>query len=146
MTIGSGTVLLGLNGVLMMGTAGTAATTELKNVRDVELKLSWATEDATTRESGDVEVSVKTVKKVELSWKMLNIKSHADVTTVRAAFLSAGAVSIKCLDEESGWGVDGDFLVTEVGTPQPGKGLQEISVTAVPAYSSRKCVVGPTGA
>lgn len=143
---GDKTALIGLNGALLMGDAGAAATEALKNIRDVELKLTWNTEDATSRETGDVEVSIKTIKKVELNWKMLNIPGHADLTAVRAAFLSRDPVAVKCLDAENGWGVDGDFLVTEYGNPQTAKSIQEISIVAVPAHSSRKVVIGTTGA
>lgn len=133
----TGTVLLGINAALYVGAKGAAATTAMKNARGVSLKLGTATADVTYRGGGAIELSVSALRQVEISWKMLDIDGDADLALVVGAYVSQEPVSIKCLDKESGKGVDGDFIIVTADRNEDDKGVVEHSITAKPTLGRK---------
>lgn len=134
--------LLGKNAKLFAGPAGTTASTEVKNCRTVTVNMTHEEADATTRGTGGFSVVVPTLKSVEISFSMLDIPGDPSLETIRSAYVSGGPVALKALSAESGWGPDGDFIITAFNRNEDNKGLIEYSVTAKPTLSSRQVTFG----
>ena len=64
-------IVLGLDAVLMRGTAGSKGTTEVKNVKDLTLNLESGEADVTTRATAGWRASVATLKEASLEFSIL---------------------------------------------------------------------------
>ena len=103
---------LGLEAKLFFGAAGSTATTEMKNVKDVTLK----------------EASVE----FEMIWDTADSGFNA----IRKAYFGSSALSLFVSDGE-GNGLDADFVVTSFSRSEPLEEALKVSVTCKPTLVSR---------
>ena len=104
---------LGLDGELHIGTAGSQATAELENCKDVNITMDKATAD-TSRRKGQGWKSVKgTLKSLAIEFTMLDDTTDMDLATVRAAYLNNTLIALWAKDHATGEGPDADFEVTQ---------------------------------
>ena len=87
-------IKLGLDCKLMRGTAGTTATTEMKNVKNVTLNLEKAEADITTRAASGWRVYAGTLKEASIEFEMLYDTEDEDFTTILNAFLNGTVLSM----------------------------------------------------
>lgn len=109
--------ILGLDCKLYHGTAGSTASTEAKNVKDVKLSLSAGSADITTRDSNGWRVKVATLKEASLTFKVLYLSSDPFFSALKAAYLGNGAIAIK-VGDDTGAGLDADWDVTQLDLDQ----------------------------
>lgn len=64
-------VVLGLDAILMRGTAGQTAATEVKNVKDLTLSMESGEADVTTRATSGWKASIATLKEASLEFGIL---------------------------------------------------------------------------
>lgn len=125
------TKLMGFKGVLLCGTAGsTPGPTAKLKARDVSYKIDSVTDDVSDRDSIFEYVDVAQVK-IGLQFELNNNTADTLASTVLAAVVSGDAVALKTLDQASGKGIDGDFVVS-LSLEQPLKGAQRVKVDAMP--------------
>lgn len=103
---------MGFEGKLYYGTAGSTAGTELTIARDVSYKFEPTKADISDRGSIIDLMDVAGIA-FSIEFEINNQDSNAFVALARAAASTGGAMAFKTLDKTSGWGVDGDFIVTE---------------------------------
>jgi hypothetical protein len=129
--------LIGLNCKLYVGAAGSLATTEIGNVRDVTLNLEVAEEDATTREAQGWEVTELILFSASLEFQILWKTTDANFTTLRTAFFAKSAVALAALDGAAGQGLDADFKISKFTRTEPIKGIVVADITAKPVFLTR---------
>lgn len=109
--------ILGLDCKLYHGTAGSTASTEATNVKDVKLSLSAGSSDITTRSSNGWRVKAATLKEASLTFKVLYLSSDPFFTALKTAYLGNSALAIK-VGDDTGAGLDADWNVTQFDLDQ----------------------------
>ena len=122
--------VLGMNAKLYHGTAGTTAATEMGNVRDVTLTLEAGEADVTTRANQGWRATAPTLRECSVEFEMVWNPSDAGFTAIKTAFLAAGTVALKVLDQAGGQGPDGDFAITSFSRNEALEEAITVSVTA----------------
>lgn len=128
--------ILGLNCVLYRGEAGQTASTEMTNVKDVELNLTTGEADITTRAANGWRSYAATLKEASLTFQMNYESDDADLKAIQTAFMNNSAIAF-LVGDDKGNGLDADFVITEFNIPQPLEEAVSVSVTAKPALSTR---------
>ena len=128
--------ILGLNCVLYRGEAGQTASTEMKNVKDVEMNLTTGEADITTRAANGWRSYAATLKEASLTFQMNYESDDADLKAIQTAFMNNSAIAF-LVGDDKGNGLDADFVITEFNIPQPLEEAVTVSVTAKPALSTR---------
>ena len=128
--------ILGLNCVLYRGTAGQTATTEMTNVKDVELNLTTGEADITTRAANGWRAYAATLKEASLTFQMNYESDDVDFKAIQTAFMNNSAIAF-LVGDDKGNGLDADFVITEFNIPQPLEEAVTVSVTAKPTLSAR---------
>ena len=128
--------ILGLNCVLYRGEAGQTASTEMKNVKDVEMNLTTGEADITTRAANGWRSYAATLKEASLTFQMNYESDDADLKAIQTAFMNNSAIAF-LVGDDKGNGLDADFVITEFNIPQPLEEAVTVSVTAKPTLSTR---------
>jgi hypothetical protein len=128
--------LVGLDAKIYRGTAGSPASTEMSNVRDVTLGDTRAEANISRRGSW-FHVIKATRRSIEVNWTMINDDADADMTALRAAYVANTPLAFKILDKTSGKGVDADFYITKFERSEPDETEQTVAVTIKPTYDTR---------
>ena len=122
--------ILGMNAKIYYGAAGSTASTELTNVKDVTLSLEAGEADVTTRANQGWRATAPTLRECTAEFEMQWKPSDAGFQAVKDAFLSAGTIALLILTEEDGEGPDGDFSITSFSRSEPLEESITVSVTA----------------
>ena len=128
--------ILGLNCVLYRGEAGQTASTEMTNVKDVELNLTTGEADITTRAANGWRSYAATLKEASLTFQMNYESDDVDFKAIQTAFMNNSAIAF-LVGDDKGNGLDADFVITEFNIPQPLEEAVTVSVTAKPTLSTR---------
>ena len=128
--------ILGLNCVLYRGEAGQTASTEMKNIKDVELNSTTGEADITTREANGWRTYAATLKEASLTFQMNYESDDVDLKAIQTAFMNNSAIAF-LVGDDKGNGLDADFVITEFNIPQPLEEAVTVSVTAKPTLSTR---------
>jgi hypothetical protein len=122
--------ILGMNAKIYHGAAGSTASTELTNVRDVTVSLEAGEADITTRANSGWRATAPTLRECSVEWEMVWKSSDAGFTAIKNAFLANNTIALLVLSEEGGEGIDGDFAITNFSRPEPLEEAITVSVTA----------------
>lgn len=128
--------ILGLNCVLYRGEAGQTASTEMTNVKDVEMNLTTGEADITTRAANGWRAYAATLKEASLTFQMNYEADDTDLKAIQTAFMNNSAIAF-LVGDDKGNGLDADFVITEFNIPQPLEEAVTVSVTAKPTLSTR---------
>ena len=129
-------VVLGLDAILMRGTAGQTAATEVKNVKDLTLSMESGEADVTTRATSGWKASIATLKEASLEFGILYDTEDADFTAFRDAYFGNTPLALFVTDG-NGSGLDADWSITGFSVEQPLEEALTVSVTATPTASTR---------
>ena len=121
---------LGMNAKLYYGAAGASAATEMGNVKDVTLTLEAGEADITTRANQGWRATAPTLRECSVEFEMVWNPSDAGFTAIKTAFLAAGTIALKVLDQAGGQGPDGDFAITSFTRNEALEEAVTVSVTA----------------
>ena len=124
-------IKIGLEAKLFYGVAGTQASSEAKNVKDVSLSLEAGAADITTRAANGWRVKKATLKEGSLEYEMNYDPDDALCTTVMSNFLAGSAMAFFVTDGE-GTGLDAAWTLTNCSIEQPLEEAITVSVTAEP--------------
>lgn len=122
--------ILGMDGKLSHGPAGTTATDEITNVRDVTLQLEAGEADVTTRGNSGWRATAATLREATLEFTMLWKPSDAAFAAIRDAFLNSTNIALLALDKANGEGLDADFAITSFSRGEPLEEGMTVDVTA----------------
>jgi hypothetical protein len=122
--------ILGMNAKIYYGTAGTTASTELTNVRDVTITLEAGEADVTTRANSGWRATAPTLRECNLEFDMVWKTTDAGFTAVKTAFLNNDTIALLALSEAGGEGIDGDFSITNFSRNEALEEAITVSVTA----------------
>ena len=122
--------VLGMNAKLYYGAAGSSASTEMGNVKDVTLTLEAGEADVTTRANQGWRATAPTLRECTAEFEMVWDPADAGFTAIKNAFLSSGMVALKILDKTGGQGPDGDFSITSFSRNEALEEAITVSVTA----------------
>ena len=122
--------VLGMNAKLYYGAAGGSAATEMGNVRDVTLNLEAGEADVTTRANLGWRATAPTLRECTAEFEMVWDPTDAGFSAIKNAFLTAGLVALKILDQAGGQGPDGDFAITSFSRNEALEEAITVSVTA----------------
>ena len=128
--------ILGLNCVLYRGEAGQTASTEMTNVKDVEMNLTTGEADITTRAANGWRAYAATLKEASLTFQMDYESDDVDLKAIQTAFMNNSAIAF-LVGDDKGNGLDADFVITEFNIPQPLEEAVTVSVTAKPTLATR---------
>ena len=129
-------VVLGLDAILMRGTAGQTAATEVKNVKDLTLSMESGEADVTTRATSGWKASIAPLKEASLEFGILYDTEDADFTAFRDAYFGNTPLALFVTDG-NGSGLDADWSITGFSVEQPLEEALTVSVTAKPTASTR---------
>ena len=121
---------MGFEGLLLWGTAGSAAATELTEARDVSYVIEGTEADISDRASIFDLMDVAGVK-FSIEFEVSNKDSSSFIAAARTAAVTGGSMALMTADKAGGWGVDGDFIIS-LDEAQPLRDAQRIKVKASP--------------
>ena len=124
------TFILGKDGKLYFGVAGTTASTEMGNVRDVTLTMEAGTADVTTRANFGWRATAPTLRECTCEFEMVWDPVDLGFTAIKNAFLASALIALKILDKANGQGPDGDFAITSFSRKEALEEAIIVSVTA----------------
>lgn len=127
---------LGLDAKLFFGTAGTTASSEMTNVKDVTLNLESGEADITTRAAEGWRISAATLKEASLEFEMVWDTQDAGFKAIKNAFFNNSAVALFASDGD-GNGLDADFVVSSFSRSEPLEEALTVSVTCKPTLIDR---------
>jgi len=131
-------IVLGLDAKLFRGTAGSRATTEVTNVKDLTLNLESGEADVTTRATKGWKASAATLKEASLEFTILYDTEDADFTAFQAAYFGNTPLALFVSDgQDTAHGLDADFSITAFSVEQPLEEAISVSITAKPTASTR---------
>ena len=137
------TFILGKDGKLYFGVAGTTAATEMGNVRDVTLTMEAGTADVTTRANFGWRATAPTLRECTCEFEMVWDPADPGFTAIKNAFLASALIALKILDQANGQGPDGDFAITSFSRKEA---LEEAIIVSVTAKLSLfRSWIGGTG-
>jgi len=119
-----------MNAKLYYGAARSSAATEMGNVKDVTLTLEAGEADVTTRANSGWRATAPTLRECTVEFEMVWDPTDAGFTAIKNAFLSAGLIALKVLDQAAGQGPDGDFAITSFSRNEALEEAITVSVTA----------------
>jgi TP901-1 family phage major tail protein len=119
------------------GTAGTTATSELTNVKDVTLNLETGEADVTTRGNSGWRATVGTLKEGSVEFEMVWDSDDTGFAAIKNAYFNNTPIALAILDCANGEGLDADFSITNFSRNEPLEEAITVSVTAKPTYSTR---------
>lgn len=128
--------LIGLNAKLYRGTAGSSATTEMTNVRNLTLNLEAAEAD-TSRRGSSWRLRETTLLDGSIEWEMIDNDTDADRAAIMSAFMNKTLIALFPKDKASGAGLDADWKITKFSRNEQLEDAIIIEVAAVPAYATR---------
>lgn len=127
----------GFDALLYRGTAGSVATTLMNNVRDVTPGgPQYTKNDVSTRGGGRIKQYALGQGDATLDIEMIVDNTDEDYDAMQTAYATQSAISLKCLDETSGDGLSGDWMIENKSAPQTLDGVQIATFTCCPAHST----------
>lgn len=130
-------IKLGMKGKLYYGPAGSRATTELRNAKDVTLNLEKGEADVTTRGNEGWRATVGTLKEGSVEFEMLWDTADPGFNAIQQAYFNDTPLAFAILDGENGHGLDADFAVMNFSRTEALEEAMAVSVTIKPTYSTR---------
>ncbi len=130
-------IRLGMDAKLFHGPAGTTASNELANTRDVTLNLETGEADVTTRGNQGWRATAATLKEGTVEFEMVWDTEDTGFNAIKDAFFNNTAIAMAVLDKANGAGLDADFMITNFSRSEPLEEAITVSVTARPTYSER---------
>jgi hypothetical protein len=127
---------LGLDAKLYYGAAGTTASSELKNVKDVTLNLETGEADVTTRAAEGWRATAATLKDASVEFTMIWDTEDEGFTAIKNAYFGGNPLSLFVTDGEES-GLDADFVVTSFSRSEPLEEALTVSVTCKPTIVDR---------
>ena len=127
---------LGLDAKIFHGTAGTKASTEMKNVTDVTLNLETGEADITTRAAEGWRITAATPTAASVESEVIWDTADAGFNAIQKAYCGNSALSLFGSDGE-GNGLDADFVVTSFSRSEPLEEALKVSVTCKPTLVTR---------
>ncbi|MDO4585580.1 MAG: hypothetical protein Q4D62_15970 [Planctomycetia bacterium] len=138
--------VLGLDGPVYVGTSGTYVTantgTRLEYISGPSLTLSYETEDLDMVATGMTKAYLNGKLDVGISFTMKNFQTEsgafpADISKIRAAFISGGALGVLAADSAIG-NIAGDFIVTKMDETRENSKVISWTVEMKPTFSGLK--------
>ena len=130
-------IRLGMEAKIYHGAAGSTATSELTNVKDVTLNLETGEADVTTRGNSGWRATVGTLKDGSVEFEMVWDSEDTGFAAIKNAYFNNTPIALAILDYENGEGLDADFSITNFSRNEPLEEAITVSVTAKPTYSTR---------
>ena len=127
---------LGLEAKLFFGAAGSTATTEMKNVKDVTLNMETGEADVTTRAAEGWRLTAATLKEASVEFEMVWDPNDGGFSAIKEAYFKAEPLALFVSDGNEK-GLDADFVVTSFSRSEPLEEALTVSVTCKPTLVNR---------
>ena len=127
---------LGLDAKLFHGAAGSTASSEMSNCKDVTLTLETGEADITTRAAEGWRITAATLKDASLEFEMVWDTSDNGFKAIKNAYFNNTAIALFASDGD-GNGLDADFVVTSFSRSEPLEEALTVSVTCKPTLVTR---------
>lgn len=132
--------LMGFEGKLYWGAAGGTASTLLTIVRDVSYKIDTTDADTSSRTSILKKNRAAQVS-LSIEFETNNDSTNAFVAAARTAAIAGDPIALRTRDKASGWGVDGDFIIS-IDESQQLTDAQRLKYSAMLTDENREPVFG----
>lgn len=133
-----GNVLMGFQGLIYYGTAGSTATTQLTNVGDINYNLDAEKGDTTVRGTGSappIKTDSITALGIQIEWDMIHDITDTSLAALLSAAFAGTGVAIRTKDYASGQGFNGDCSITvQDGMPLKGQATKKFTATPCRDY------------
>ena len=127
---------LGLEAKLFYGAAGSTASTEMTNVKDVTLSMETGEADVTTRAAEGWRLTAATLKEASVEFEMVWDPSDGGFGAIKEAYFKAEPLALFVSDGNNN-GLDADFVVTSFSRSEPLEEALTVSVTCKPTLVNR---------
>lgn len=128
---------VGLYAKLFRGEAGSKATIEVGNVKDLNVNMDTDTAEATTRASGGYKSYLPALKDVTMDFSMNADSADADFVAIRTAYISNTPIALFPANNSGEAGLDADWIITSFSETQNLSEVVTVSVTAKPYTGER---------
>lgn len=118
------------------GAAGSSASTEMKNIRDLTVNDERGEADISNRGS-EFELIRTTMRKVSFDFQMNADEDDADYAAILAAYVNRTPIAWKCLSAADGSGIDCDVEVLKLTRNEALRDAMTADVTVKPTYHTR---------
>lgn len=139
---------LGIDSPIFLGEEGATATdgTQLKYATGPALTLSYETEELDMIATGLVKAYINGKIDTSITFTLKNFQDEsgafpADITAIRAAFASGGALAVYTEDSAIGV-IDGDFIVDKMDETRENGKVISWSVELRPTFTGRALTLG----
>ena len=130
---------MGWEGKIFYGGAGSTATQEIEQSRDINYEFDTDDGDTTVRGAGTappIETGSVTARKASITWQMPNRDSDTILTALLTAAFLGNPVALRTKDKAAGKGYDGDAII-KVKHAKPLRGEQMLEFSAKPNDDNR---------
>ena len=125
---------IGLDAKLYRGTAGSTATTEMKNVIDLSVPDEMGEADISMR-GCKVALVLPTLETFSLEWSMHWDEDDADFAAILAAYRGRTPIALAAYSSDDGEGPDADFVITKCQRTETLKEGVKADIVAKPTYA-----------
>lgn len=133
-----GNVLMGFQGQIYYGAAGSTGATQLTNVGDITYNLDAEKGDTTVRGTGSavpIKTDTITALGIQIEWDMIHDTTDANLSALLTAVFAGTAMAIRTKDYSAGKGFDGDCSITvQDGMPLKGQATKKFTATPCRDY------------
>lgn len=131
---------MGFEGKIYYGAAGSAASTEWGNTRDIV--EDFGTQEGDTSERGTagtpvIEYSRITARNYSIKVNCTEDSSDTSLAAIKTAAAAGNPVAIKTKAHSSGKGIDGDMIVASISAGRAYKGEQTLDIVFKPNNDTR---------
>lgn len=130
-------IVVGFQAKCYYGAAGSPATNELTNIRNLKLNLSKGEADVTTRGAKGWRQMVGTLKEGSVEFDMVWDTEDPGFSAIQAAWENDTPIAILALDGKNGSGLDADCAVLNFERDEQLEEGLTVSVSVKPTYSTR---------
>lgn len=129
------TYKLGFENKFYLGSAGSAPSTEMKNISNLQVNFGGSKVDATTRNSGAFKTYIPGMLDPSLSFTVHADANDTSLTLLRSQYISRGAVAVK-IDLGDGWAFLSDMIIENMDNGQETESLTDYNVTLAPTLTT----------
>ena len=130
---------LGFENKCYLGSAGSAPSTEMTNISNLQINFGGQKVDATARNTGAFKTYIPGMIDPSLSFTVHADAGDTNLATLRSAYIARSAVAIK-VELGDGWAFQSDMIVDSLDNGQETESITDYNVVLAPTITTSSFV------
>ena len=126
---------LGFENKAYLGSAGSAPSTEMTNISNLQVNFGGQKVDTTARNSGAIKTYIPGMIDPSISFPVHADAGDSNLTLLRSAYIGRSAVAIK-IELGDGWAFQSDVIVESLDNTQETESLTDYNVSLAPTITT----------